>query len=124
MTYSIQPSEDRRFITLKVVGEVTAENMLEHIIRAHKLGKQLAIKRYLVDATEANNVDSPLANYKFAYSDIKRAKGVDRPAVVAAVVSPEDHSHDFIEVALNNAGLPIKLFRELDRAREYLVGES
>ena len=120
MGYSLKPSEDRDYIVLTVVGEINGQSMMKYIIEAHDLGKEMGINRYFVDVTEARNIDSILGNYNFAYSDMKKSKGVDTLARVAALVSPGDHSHDFIETVLTNAGLSLKLFTNPVTAREYL----
>jgi len=94
--------------------------MMNYIVEAHALGDKMGVKRYLVDVTEARNVDSAVKNYEFAYSDIKKADTVNPKARVAALVCPGDHSHDFIETVLYNAGQPIKIFDDLSKAQEYL----
>lgn len=121
MRYSIRPSENRDYIVLAVVGDFKGRDMMKYIIESHALGKDLRINRYLVDVTRARNIDSILGNYDFAYSDIKKQKGIDLGARIAAVVSPGDQSHDFIETVLFNAGLSIKLFTDPEMARKYLL---
>lgn len=123
MGYSINPSKDRDYIVLKVVGDFKAQNMMKYIIDAHMLGKEIGINRYLVDVTEARNVDSIIDNYTFAYSDMKKAEEVDLTARVAALVSQGDHSHNFVETVLCNAVIPLKIFNEMDMAIDYLMQE-
>jgi hypothetical protein len=40
--------------------------------------------------------------------------------MVALLVDPEDHSHDFVETVGRNAGLNVTLFRDRDAAKQYL----
>ena len=120
--YGIKPSEDRSCIVLTVVGEVKGRNMMKYILEAHAMGGELGIDRYLVDVTEATNTDSVIDQYDFAYSDMKRTEGVNARARVAALVRPGDTSHDFIEVVLHNAGMPLKIFSDPDAALRYLRG--
>jgi len=40
---------------------------------------------------------------------------------VAILVDPEDKSHDFNEIVLNNIGMPVVLFRDWDQAVQYLL---
>ena len=42
-------------------------------LEAHGLGKQLHVKRFLVDVTEARNVDPIGETYEFAYSDMQKS---------------------------------------------------
>ena len=90
-------------------------------LEAHTLGDELGISRYLVDATEAVNVDSTLENYSFAYTDMQTPTGINKTAVVALLVSPDDHSHDFIETVSRNAGLNVTIFRDRELAIHHLL---
>lgn len=121
MTYTIRPSEDGNYILMKIVGEITRESSLKPNLEAHALGMKLGIHRYLVDATEARNVESPVANYQFAYTDMAQTPGIDPDAIAAFVVSPEDHSHDFIETVLRNAGQSATIFRDREQAIRFLM---
>lgn len=120
MEYRIEPSEDRDYILLKVVGDFDAKSVMKGIIEAHTLGRELDIHRYLVDATQARNIDSVLGNYHFAYVDMKQTAGIDPFAKVVGLVSPGDHSHDFVATVSANAGMHLELFTEREKALKYL----
>lgn len=120
MDYTITPSEDGTYIYLKVRGEITREAAMQQNLEAHALGKQLKIRRYLVDVTEARNVDPAVQKYEFAYTDMQKSEAIDRSALVATLVSPHDHSHDFVETVSQNAGLRVKFFTDLGLALQYL----
>ena len=113
MECRISLSEDRNYIVLKVTGSFTAQSFMKFIVESHRLGQEMDIHRYLVDATEARNVDSAFGNYKFAYEDMESTPGIDRLARVAGLVSPGDHSHDFVETVSTNAGMSLKLFTDI-----------
>jgi len=49
--------------------------------------------------------------------------GVDKKARYAILVSPEDHSPLTIEKVLINAGLTVKIFRDPDLARSFLINK-
>jgi hypothetical protein len=121
MDYNIEPSKDLAYIVIKIIGDFVGKQMLGCIIEAHALGQELGINLYLVDVTHAKNIDSIMKKYEFAYSDMKNVEGIDLSARVAALRSPGDHSHDFIETVLSNAGLPIKIFDDPTSARDYLL---
>ena len=121
MNYTITPSIDGMFIILKVKGNITRKTAMQMNLEAHALGKQLHVRRYLVDATEAKNTDEPLDDYEFAHWDMRQMEGIDKQARVAALVSPNDHSHDFMETVSKNAGLHLKLFTDPDEAKRYLM---
>lgn len=116
MTYSIGLSEDESYVELRVTGEVSARDMLGIILEAHRLGGEKGISRYLVDVTEARNIDSAANNYAFANADIPGDCRVNLQARVAILASPGDHSHDFAETTMRNAGVNVALFRDRDWA--------
>ena len=121
MSYTITPADDGSYIFIKVKGEITRKTAMQQNLEAHALGRRLKIRRYLVDVTEARNVDPAFQNYEFAYSDMQKSDAVDRSARVATLVHPEDHSHDFIETVAQNAGLQVRLFTDLELAKQYLM---
>jgi len=121
MKYTIKPSADGLYIVLKVKGEITREQAMKQNVEAHALGRKLGINRYLVDATQCRNVETVSNNYGFAYQDMAEADDIDRTARVATLVSPDDHSHDFIETVAKNSGLNMTLFRNRKQAVEHLT---
>ena len=120
MEYSIKPSESRDYLVLTVGGEFTAKDMMKCIVETHTLGAEMDIHWYLVDATKGRNIDSVLGNYHFAYKDMKQTEGTDPLARVAALVSLDDHSHDFVATVSANAGMQLQIFTDLDKAIRYL----
>jgi hypothetical protein len=115
-------SPDGKYIIQKVVGDINSGLALKYNHESHALGRKLGIRRYLVDLTESRNTESVLGNYEFAY-DKMPASGVDLDAIVALLVDPNDHSHDFVETVSRNAGLNVSLFRYRDAAIQHLVNE-
>jgi len=123
MSYTISPSDDDRYIIVEVRNEINRAKAMLMNLEAHALGRKRGIHRYFVDLTEAKNTDSIQNNYEFAYSDMNRTEGIDRFARVAALVSPDDHSHDFLETVVRNSGLNMKLFTDRNLALQYLLNE-
>jgi hypothetical protein len=124
MDYTIAPSVDGLFITLKVKGNMTRRRVMQLNLETHALGRQLRIRRYLVDVTKARNTDSPMEVYEFAYADMQKAEGIDRAARVAILTDPMDHSHDFVETVCRNAGLIVRKFTDRNQARQFLTRET
>lgn len=122
MPHSVAPSQDGSYVILTVVGTIPTTEMLGYILEAHALGRELHLSRYLVDASESRNANSPAENYAFARRGVGAQEGIDKSARVAALVSPDDHSHDFIETALRNAGYDFTLFRDREQAVRHLTG--
>ena len=121
MSYKISLSKDGNYIELELEGNITRESSMKPNLESHALGMKLGIHRYLVDATKARNIESVTENYQFAYKDMAPHPGIDRDAIAAFVVSPEDHSHDFIETVLRNAGFSATLFRDRALAIRFLL---
>lgn len=120
MEYRIEPSPEREYVILKIVGDFIGQEMMQMVLESHALGLELGIHRYLVDVTEARNIDSILGHYNFAHRDMQQVDGIDPHARVAGLVSPGDHSHDFVVTVSANAGMHLSLFTELDAALDHL----
>jgi hypothetical protein len=120
MAYRIYVSDDSSYIILEVSGGITRRRQLQRTIEAHQLGRKVSIRKYLVDVTRAENEEPPIENYKFAYEDVRGADEIDKTAIVALVVAPQDHSHDFVETVSKNSGLNVTLFRDKSRAVDFL----
>lgn len=119
--YTITPSIDGLFIILKIKGIINREIAMRLNLEAHALGKQLQVRRYLVDVTEAKNTETTTENYQFAYSDMQQAEDIDKHARVATIVNRGDHSHDFIETVARNSGLNVKHFTDREQAERWLT---
>jgi hypothetical protein len=121
MPYSIKPSEDGKYIILKHWGKINRELTTQRNLEAHALAAKQGITRHLVDLTEAKHVDTVINTYEFAYEDMHALPGIDKNARVAVLVSPEDHSHDFVETVTRNAGQNVTLFRDREAAIQHLL---
>ena len=121
MGTTITVSEDQKYIILKIVGDYTRELAMIDNLKAHAMGREMGIKLYLSDMTEARNIETTTDNYYFANKDMKITPGIDLHARVALLVRPEDRSHDFVETVSRNAGLDVKIFRDPELAVQYLL---
>ena len=119
MPWSIHVADDRSYITLRIVG-AGGRPGFEGVLAAHAKGKELGIRSFLVDLTEATNEAPAVDDYEMAYSDFPTG-GIDRFAAVVGFVRPGDHSHDFLATAFRNAGLRIELFDDRAQALSGLL---
>ena len=122
MSYTISPSEDGKYIELKVVGTITRQLATQYNIEAHVLGKELGINRFLLDFTECRNTDTVMRHYNFVNTDMQDER-INRNAHIVMLTSPGDRSHDFIEVLLKNAGIDATIFRDRDAAMWHLLSD-
>ncbi|MFZ1288892.1 MAG: hypothetical protein WAR79_02290 [Melioribacteraceae bacterium] len=120
MEYFLEIVGNNSFVKLTIRGEITSEKGMMTNKAAYKLGKENGINKYLVDITEARNVNHISQNYDFAYKDMNNEL-FDRFAKVAFLVDPADHSHDFLEIVLRNAGFIVQLFRNKEEALAFLL---
>ena len=121
MSYKIYLSENGKYIVSQYRGEINSELAMQRVREAHKLGDELGITLHLVDLTAARSGDSVTQAYKYAYEDMQTPPGINREVRVVMLVSPEDHSHDFIETVLRNPGHDVTLFRDRELAIQYLL---
>lgn len=122
MSCEITASEDGRYILLEVVGEINRRTAMAQNLKAHALGRELGIRRYLVDVTRARNTDTALDDYEFAHRDMQ-TDGIDVGARVAVLVSPGDRSHEFVETVARNAGMNVRNFEDRDQALRFLLDD-
>lgn len=120
MGFTIDVKPEEGYVLLVVRGHITRKSALRQNREAHAIGRGYGITRYLVDLRDARNTDTVPDQYDFAYSDMRTDGDIDRKARVAMVAAPEDHSHDFVELVARNAGLSVRLFRDMAPARAYL----
>ncbi|MDX9992035.1 MAG: hypothetical protein RBS68_08280 [Anaerolineales bacterium] len=120
MNQLVRISEDGKYILLKATGNISRVQVIEYFIEAHSLGRQQGLDRYLVDFTECRNTDTVLRNYTLAYQDMKDPR-INQSARTALLVSPHDHSHDFIETLLRNSGSDVTLFHDRELAIWHLT---
>jgi hypothetical protein len=106
---------------LKHWGEIDRELTTQRNLEAHALAAELGITRHLVDLTEARHVDTVTNTYGFAYEDMQFLPGINKNARVVVLVSPDDHSHDFVEAVTRNAGQNVTLFRDREAAIQHLL---
>jgi len=121
MGCEIRASEDGKYIIQIVNGDLTGKLMMEYNLKSHALGRELGINRFLVDVTKSRNVDPPTKNFSFARYDLKKTPGIDPSARVATLVSPGDHSHDFIETVSRDRGLDVTHFTDRYQAIRHLL---
>jgi hypothetical protein len=122
-SYSIDLSEDKKFVILKVSGMINRQLALSYNLEAHTFGAARGVDRFLLDFTDCRNTDTVLRNFTFVNSDMK-TPGINWSARVAMLVSPHDRSHDFIEALFRAAGADVTLFHDRDLAVWHLTGKA
>jgi len=121
MGCEIKTSQDGKYIIETITGNLDGKLALENNLKAHALGQELGVNRYLVDVTDSRNVDSAPAAYSFAHFRMKNNPGIDQTARVATLVKPGDRSHNFIEIISRNSGLDVTIFTDRHKAINHLL---
>lgn len=119
MPYEILGGSQDRFVTIRVTGAMSRAIGLQSSVEASKLAARLGTHNFLYDVRNAPNTETTVANYRFAYDDLPSLH-IDRHSRAALLTSPGDHSHDFIETVLQNAGYRVKLFTDESLAIAWL----
>jgi len=120
MEYEIIKPDNENFIIIKRKGKIICEEVYKSTIEAHKLGKKLNIKKFLVDSREAINVDSVTNNYAYINKTLKSDEVINRSARIAILVSEGDKSHRFVETTARNSGTIERVFTDFEAAKNYL----
>lgn len=120
-TCTITVSEDKKYIISKVVGKVTSQDMYQHAVEAHELARSLDLRVFLMDLTDAVNLQSASENYDLVYRRFRTSDKLIRNSRLALWVKADDHSHDFIETLAYNAGDNVKIFQDLQKAIQFLL---
>lgn len=121
MDYEISTPADTNYVYIRVYHTITSDLERSFADEAIKTAKASQRMHYYCDVTGVKNVTDPSDMYKLAYEDLA-AMGLDRRSRIAILVSPDDHSHDFIETVFVNAGYLCLLFHEEEHALAWLRG--
>jgi hypothetical protein len=119
MNYTIELSENRRYLLIKTTGAITMDTVRDWSSDLEKKSCKTGIRRFLFDARSSTSISSIIENYRFAHHEAETLN-MQRTARSAILVSEDDQSHDFVETTLRNAGFTVKLFTHKSSAEEWL----
>jgi hypothetical protein len=122
MPYRVEPASSTRHIRVTVNVAMTREIAADAGLEAAALGRKMGVKRFLYDVRRAPNVETVLSNYQFANDELP-ALDFDRGARVALLVAEDDRSHDFVILAMQNAGFHSVVFHDESEAIEWLESD-
>ncbi|WP_305042907.1 hypothetical protein [Geoalkalibacter sp.] len=119
MDFQVSLAESQDYILIKVFKPMTTEISQRFAPEAIRLAEEHGIKKYLFDVRQAPNVQSVSKNYMFAHRELPEIK-FPRASISAFLISENDKSHEFIELAFKNAGYLVKSFTEEQAALAWL----
>jgi hypothetical protein len=120
VSYSIGLSEDGSYLICRVTGPMTVETAREFTQKMDRVSRETGVNRFLSDVREAPNVSGTLENYRYAYKDMPELD-LRRDVRAAILADPADHSHDFAETVVQNAGYNVRLFHDEEAAIAWLL---
>lgn len=120
-TCALSISDDKKFIIMKITGQVNSQDMYQHTLEAHQLGRSLHLRAFLVDLTDAINTQSVIEQYEFVYNKVQGSDELLHHVRLALWVKQGDRSHDFIETLASNTGEQAKIFHDQQAAIRFLL---
>ncbi|WP_429886326.1 hypothetical protein [Geoalkalibacter halelectricus] len=120
MDIEVRVAEGEDFVRIRIF--VPMNNLIgERCARqAARLGEEHGLKKFLFDLRGAPNIQSVAQNYVFAYDELPQFE-FPRASISAFVIDEGDSSHEFIELAFQNAGYIVKSFTDEDAAIKWLA---
>ena len=119
MPYDIRMVSQDKLVQIKLSGPVTPELVDEIYPGVINMAKEYGCKGVLADFRDVTKHLSVLEKYKLGRSlgDF----GFARSYKIAIVYSQSDPEDDFFETAARNAGYIVRIFRDIQEARDWLL---
>ena len=92
---------------------------MEHLAEAAQIAAAHNLRSFLIDVRDVASGFSTLEHYQIAHYE-GRKLGFAAGSRIAVLVSPGDHSRDFVKTVVQNAGYSCDLFEEEAAAEEWL----
>jgi predicted N-formylglutamate amidohydrolase len=120
MEYIIELSEHKKYLICRVNEPITTAMANEYTMDLDRMSHETGIKRFLIDVRNAKNIMSTIDNYDYAHKEMEEMK-LQKDVRAAILAVPDDHSHDFFELAGQNEGYNIRIFRAEEEAIAWLT---
>jgi hypothetical protein len=120
MSYELTIPPGAPYVLITVDEPFTRQLAIDLAVGSSRLAAFEGLRRFLYDLRCSRNIESILTNYEFVHRDMPPLD-LDRWARVALLVSPDDHSHDFVETVSVNVGHAVRLFRDEAAAIHWLT---
>jgi hypothetical protein len=121
MSYTLSIPDGKRYVLVTASGAFSRDLAIEVAINVTRLARANNLHRALFDMRASRNIEPTTMNYYYAHADLTDLR-VNRDTRVAILVAPDDHSHDFAERAMREAGYDVALFRDEAAALTWLEG--
>lgn len=111
MEFEVYLSQSNKFIICRAYVPVTEELTRRMTEEIAKVTETTGVLNRLIDVRNAPNTMSVPTNYDLAYGGMEELK-IDRSTKVASLQSPDDKSHEFVCIAIRNAGFNLRRFTD------------
>ena len=120
MDYEFKYDDDTQCIEVKMFGQLHLIDLPQYASDLAALLKKYDCKRVLQDLTE---VDLKLAAFEFLdVPKLARGANVMRDAKRAIVCAKDTENWKFYETVAVNRGEYVRVFKDFDKAKEWLMG--
>lgn len=118
--YDLEVHADGSFVVVRSFrAPITLDIAVSFTAAFTRLGDEQGLRRCLIDIRPVYDDSSILDKFDYAYRKASDA-GLDQKWRVAVLKRAEDHSPDFIETVMTNAGYDFRLFDDQVAALEWL----
>ena len=108
-----------KYFRINAKVDVTTEIARSWLSELANYSRESGVHNYFFDVRNVKNISNVTDNYNFAHHDVS-SLNIEKTGRHAILVSPDDHSHDFIETSMLNAGYNVKIFHDEDQAINWL----
>ena len=123
MDFDLKLEPNKSFAILTNRKDVTLQSVIERQRAMRKFAETHGVYRFLLDTRGMTFCGTYVDLFRFARK-ILHKEGFDSTWKVALVTSPNDRSHDMLEIFTHNAGYQVKIFTNYDEAQVWLTWNS
>ncbi len=111
MDFEVYLSDSKKHIVCLALVPITEELTHRMADEVAKLAEVAGVQNRLIDVRNVPNTMSVSTNYDLAYEGLEVME-IDRSTKVASLQSPGDTSHEFVCIAIRNAGFNLRAFTD------------
>ena len=111
MDFEVFLADSQKYIVCRALAPVTEEITRQMTEAVAKIAERTGVLNRLIDVRHAPNAMSVTVNYDMAYKTME-AMHIERSTKVASLQSPGDTSHEFVCIAIRNAGFNLRTFTD------------
>jgi hypothetical protein len=118
--FDLELEPNGSFAILTNRRSVTLQSAIERQRAMRKFAEKHGVYHFLLDTRGMSFCGTYVDLFRFARKSLPK-EGFDSTWKVALVTSPNDRSHDLLEIFTHNAGYQVKIFTDYDEAQVWLT---